>query len=309
MSASGGKKAIIAALLAHLGIAVAKFVGFLITGASSLLAESIHSAADSGNQILLLLGGSRASKPADEQHQFGYGRERYFWSFIVAIVLFLLGGVFSVYEGVSKLIHPHELESPSVAIAILVVAMGLEGWSFRTAIGEARPQKGGATWFQFIRRTKSPELPVVILEDFGALVGLVIAFIAILLSAVTGEAVFDGVGTVLIGLLLLCIAAVLAFEMKSLLIGESASTENDEAIRKAIVESASVRHLIFLRTQHLGPEELLVATKVEFDGTLTMTQLAEAIDEVERDIRAVVPIATQLFIEPDVQRSAANTSE
>lgn len=307
MSASGGKKAIVAALLANLGIAVAKFVGFLITGASSLLAESIHSLADSGNQALLLLGGRKARKPADEQHQFGYGRERYFWSFIVAIVLFLLGGAFSLYEGISKLRDPHELTSPWIAVGILVVAILLESWSFRTAIHESRPHKGDATWYQFIRKTKSPELPVVLLEDFGALVGLVIALTAVGLSALTGEAVYDGVGTVAIGVLLLVIAAVLAFEMKSLLIGEAASTDDEAAIRTAITGSSPVRHLISLRTEHIGPEEILLVAKIEFDGSFTMRQLAAAIDEVEGAIRTAVPIAKQIYIEPDITRAVANT--
>lgn len=307
MSASGGKKAIIAALLANLGIAIAKFAGFLITGASSLLAESIHSLADSGNQALLLLGGRRAQKPADDQHQFGYGRERYFWSFIVAIVLFLLGGAFSLYEGISKLRDPHELSSPWVAVGILVVAIVLESWSFRTAIHESRPHKGDASWYQFIRKTKSPELPVVLLEDFGALVGLVIALTAVGLSALTGEAVYDGVGTVAIGVLLLVIAAVLAFEMKSLLIGEAASTDDETAVRTAITGSDPVRNLISLRTEHIGPEELLLVAKVEFDGSLTMRELAAAIDEVELAIRTAVPIAKQIYIEPDITRAVANT--
>ncbi|WP_334143653.1 cation diffusion facilitator family transporter [Rhabdothermincola sp.] len=308
MASSGGRKAILAALLANLGIAMAKFIGFLVTRASSMLAESIHSVADSGNQALLLLGGARARRPADDEHQFGYGRERYFWSFIVAQVLFVLGGVFSLYEGIEKLRHPHELESPMWAIGILLVAIVLETFSFRTAVVESRPAKGDASWVAFVRRSKSPELPVVLLEDLGALVGLVLALTAIVLAAITGNSLWDGLGTISIGALLLVIAVVLAIEMKSLLIGEAASDEDEQAIRSAIGAHPTVRHLISLRTQHLGPDELLVAVKVEFDGTLTMRELAEAIDAVEQDIRSAVPTAQRVFIEPDIRRAVAGAS-
>lgn len=305
MASSGGRKAIIAALLANLGIAVAKFLGFLVTRASSMLAESIHSLADSGNQALLLLGSTRARRPANDEHQFGFGRERYFWSFIVAQVLFLLGGVFSLYEGVAKLRHPHELESPIWAMAILTVAIVIEIFSFRVAIVESRPFKRDASWIEFIRHSKSPELPVVLLEDLGALVGLILALAAVSLAAVTGNSMWDGIGTLCIGALLLTIALVLAIEMKSLLIGESASDEDEEAIRSAIERHPSVRSLISLRTQHLGPDELLVVAKVEFDHTLTMRELADAIDGVETDIRRAVPTAHRLFVEPDIRRAVA----
>ena len=302
MSSGGSKKAIIAALLANLGIAIAKFVGFLITGASALLAESIHSVADTGNQVLLLFGGHRAARVADEEHQFGYGRERYFWSFVVSIVLFMLGGVFAVYEGVEKVRHPHEIESAGWALGILLVAMVLEGLSFRTAVREARPLKGSAGWFRFIRRTKSPELPVVLLEDFGALIGLVLAMAAIGLSIATGNNRWDGFGTLLIGFLLVVIAIVLAIEMKGLLIGEAADPDVQAIIRSTIDGSEPVRRLLHLRTEHLGPDELLVAAKVEFDPDLTMRRLADAIDEVEANVRTAVPEARRLFIEPDVHR-------
>jgi cation diffusion facilitator family transporter len=304
MATHGGRRAILAALVANAGIAVAKFVGFLFTGASSLLAESIHSVADSANQVLLLVGGSRARRPADEEHQFGYARERYFWAFVVAIVLFMLGGVFSVYEGVQKLLHPHELDDPIWAVGILVVAIGLETFSFRTAIRESNPLRKGASWTAFVRRSKSPELPVVLLEDLGALVGLVIALAAVGLATVTGDAVWDGIGTVAIGVLLVVIAVVLAIEMKSLLIGESASPEDEARIRDAIAGSPPVVRLIHLRTEHLGPEDLLVAAKVEFAGHLTVRELSRAVDDVEAAVRAVVPAATRMFVEPDVHRAA-----
>ncbi len=301
--AGQGKRAIIAAFFANLGIALAKFVGFLITASSSMLAESIHSVADTGNQALLLLGGRRAEKEATQAHPFGYGRERYFWSFVVALVLFSLGSVFAIFEGIEKLVHPHELESPKVAIAILLVAMVLEGYSFRTAIQESRPLKGSGSWWQFIRQAKLPELPVVLMEDSAALIGLLTALIAVTLAAVTDNAAWDGLGTLLIGLLLGFVAIVLAVEMKSLLIGESASDDDLECIEGAINGSPLVNQIIHLRTQHLGPDELLLGAKLEFAGHLSFEELAEAIDVVEANIRDAVPRAKVIYIEPDVART------
>jgi cation diffusion facilitator family transporter len=309
MSTGGSTRAIIAALLANLGIAIAKFAGFVFTGSSSMLAESIHSVADTGNQVLLLVGGRRAARVATRQHPFGFGRERFFWAFVVSIVLFTLGSAFALFEGIDKLLHPHQLESAGWAIGILLVAMLLEGFSFRTAVHESRPLKGDASWFQFIRRSKQPELPVVLLEDSGALVGLVIALSAVMMSAVTGNGRWDGVGTTAIGLLLGVIAIVLAIEMKSLLIGESASEQDEAAITTAIVDAASVRVLIDLRTEHIGPESILVAAKVEFDQDLTMRQLADVVDTVEADIRAAVPTVSRIFLEPDIVRPMTATFE
>jgi cation diffusion facilitator family transporter len=308
MASSGGTKAVVAALLANSGIAVAKFVGFAFTQSSSMLAESIHSVADAANQVLLLVGGRRARRDADEAHQFGYGRERYFWAFVVAIVLFLLGGVFAIYEGVQKLLHPHDIESAGWAIGILGVAIVMEVFSFRVAIREARPLKGGQSWVAFIRRTKNPELPVVLLEDLGALVGLLIALTAVVLTAVTGNADFDGIGTIAIGTLLVVIAVVLAREMKSLLIGEAASDADVASMTAAIDADPHVRRLINLRSEHIGPEELLVAAKVEFDHSLTVPELSAAIDGVEARIRAAVPTARRLFVEPDIHRAAGRVA-
>ena len=305
----GSRRAILAAFLANLGIAIAKFAGFLITASSSLLAESIHSVADTGNQALLLLGGRQAKKEATEEHPFGFGRERYFWAFVVALVLFSLGSVFAIFEGIEKLRHPHELESPSVAIVILVIAMALEGWSFRTAVIESRPLKGDLSWWQFIRRAKQPELPVVLLEDFGALTGLVIALVAISLTILTDDAMWDAIGTITIGALLGAIAVVLAHEMKSLLIGESATKFVRDKIEDAIHDSPATVALIHIRTQHLGPDELLVGAKIDFGATLTAAALAKAIDTVEADIRAAVPAATIIYLEPDIQRLTENESD
>jgi cation diffusion facilitator family transporter len=255
----GSRKAIVAAFLANLGIAIVKFVGFLFTRSASLLAESIHSVADTSNQGLLFLGGVRSRRSADSEHPFGYGRERYFWAFVVAVVLFLLGGVFAIFEGVDKLRHPHELESPAWAVVIVIVGLGLEGFSLRTAVREATAVRGDHTWWEYVRRSKSPELPVVLLEDLGAIVGLLIALVGVGLATVTDEPRWDAAGSLAIGMLLVVISGVLAVEMRSLLIGESASPQDRTRIRSAMESSKHVRRLIHMRTEHLGPDELLVA--------------------------------------------------
>jgi cation diffusion facilitator family transporter len=300
----GSRKAIVAAFLANLGIAIAKFAGFAITGAASLLAEALHSVADTGNQALLFLGGRRAQRRPTPEHPFGYGRERYFWAFVVALMLFSLGALFSIVEGIDKLINPHSLESIAVALAVLGVAIVLEALSFRTAMVQAAAIKGDESWWHFVRRSKSPELPVVLLEDTGALLGLVLAFVGISVAEVTGNPRWDAVGSVGIGILLGVIAIVLATEMKSLLIGESAAAQTESAIRAAITDGPDVRRIIHLRTLHLGPDELLVATKVELDSP-SVPDLARAIDAVEARVRAAVPIARVIYVEPDVYRSDA----
>ncbi len=292
-------KAVLAALLANAGIAVAKFAGFLITGSASMLAECVHSVADSGNQCLLLLGGKRARRGADEAHPFGYGRERYFWAFVVAMVLFSLGGAFAIFEGITKIQHPHELDSARVAIAILTMAAVLEGFSLRTALVESRLMKGTASWWSFIRHSKNPELPVVLLEDLGAVVGLLIATTAVTASLVTGNAVYDGYGTLAIGLLLTTIAIILAIEMKSLLIGEAATGEMVNTIRAIIEGDPAVERLIHMRTQHVGPEEVLVGAKINFNDNLTIEDVSIAVNRIEGSIRASVSEATLIYLEPD----------
>ena len=305
MQEDGSRRAIAAAFLANLGIAVAKFAAFLITGAASMLAEAVHSLADTGNQGLLIFGAARAKREATHEHPFGFGRERYFWAFVVALVLFSLGSVFAIHQGIDKLLHPHELESPAVAICVLLLAIVLESWSFRTAIVAAQSVRGSKSWWSFIRRSKSPELPVVLLEDFGALLGLAVALVGVTLSALSGDPRFDAIGSVGIGALLGVIAVVLAVEMKSLLIGESATKEIQAAIRGTIEESPVVRRLIHIRTLHLGPDELLVAVKVEFDARLDIPSLASAIDDLESAIRRQTPIARVIYVEPDISRSAS----
>ncbi len=301
MAAEGGTKAILAALFANAGIAVSKFVGFLITGSSSMLAESVHSVADTSNQGLLLLGQKTSKRRATKAHPFGYGRERYFYSFIVALMLFTLGSVFALYEGIHKIQHPEELSSPMVAVVILAVAIALECYSFRTAIVESKRLKGDKTWWAFIRQSKTPELPVVLLEDAGALFGLVFALLGVGLAVVTGDPVWDGVGTLMIGVLLGVIAITLIVEMKSLLIGEGAGDRELEAIVGELV-SGDVERVIHIRTQYLGPEELLVAAKLSLREGLDMAAVATAIDEAEARVRAKVPAARLIYLEPDLYR-------
>lgn len=294
-----------AAFFANLGIAIAKFIGFLLTRSASMLAESIHSVADTGNQALLLLGGRRARREPTAEYPFGYGRERYFWSFVVALVLFSLGSLFAIYEGLHKLDHPEPLESPGIAYAILGVAIVLEAFSLRTAVNESHDAKGSRGWIEFIRKSKAPELPVVLLEDIGAQLGLVIALTAITVGEITENPKWDGYGTLTIGALLGVIAIFLAVEMKGLLIGEAAEPEIQERIEAAIVADPSVVRLIHFRTQHLGPEEVLIAGKVEFQADLSGQQLADAVNRIETAIRAAVPIAELIYIEPDVARTPA----
>ncbi len=306
-SGHGTRRAIFAAFLANLGIAVAKFAAFLITGSASMMAESIHSVADTGNQGLLFLGGARSRRPADPEHQFGYGAERYFFAFVVALVLFSLGALFSLYEGVQKLIHPHQLESPAVAFVVIGIAIVLESLSLRTAMRESQPTRRGLSWWQFIRHTKTPELPVVLLEDVGALCGLAFAMVGLGLATATGETRYDAMGSIAIGLLLATIAIVLAVEMKSLLIGESAEPEIEARIRKVIESGPEVRRIIHMRTLQLGPEELLVATKVDIEAP-SVEALAASVDTIEVRIRAEIPDAKLIYIEPDLYREAKATS-
>jgi cation diffusion facilitator family transporter len=287
-------------MAANAGIAIAKFLAYLVTGSASMLAESIHSVADTSNQGLLLIGGRKAAKLADARHQFGFGRERYFWSFVVAMVLFALGGLFSIYEGIEKITQPHQTESLAWAVGVLIFALAAEGASLRTALGEARPVRGNRSWWQFIRTSRTPELPVVLLEDAGALVGLTFALIGVGLTAITGNTVWDGLGTLAIGVLLVTISIVLTTEMKSLLIGEAATHENVAALLEAVARVDAVTRVIDLRTQHIGPDELLVAGKLEFDRSLTNPELSAAIDRTEAALRQAVPLRMQIYLEPDL---------
>ncbi|MFD0856541.1 cation diffusion facilitator family transporter [Actinomadura adrarensis] len=304
MSAEGGTKAIVAALAANLGIAVSKFVAFVFTGSSSMLAESIHSVADSGNQGLLLVGGRRAKRARTPQHPFGYGRERYFYAFVVAVVLFTVGAVFSLYEGIHKITDPHAVESPQWAFGVLSAAIIMEIFSFRTAIVESNRVRGDKSWWQFIRRSKSPELPVVLLEDLGALVGLILALFGVTMAVVTGNGVWDGVGTVCIGVLLALIAVILALETKSLLIGEGADPEVEQNILAALESTEQVERVIHIRTQYIGPEELLIAAKIAVNHDDTAADVARGIDTAEEKIRSQFPEARLIYLEPALDSGA-----
>ncbi len=297
----GSLRAVWTALAANVGVAIAKFVGWSFTGAASLLAEAVHSLADSANQLLLLLGASRSRLPPDREHPFGYAREGYFWAFVVAVVLFTLGSLFAISEGIDKLRHPHPIQSPLWAIGILLGAMVLEGLALRTAVRAARPLKGDQTWWGFIRHAKVAALPVILLEDVGALLGLSAALVCVSLSAWTGDPRFDALGSLLIGALLAVIAVVLGWEMQSLLIGESATPEVQRRIRDRIESHEHVRRLIHMRTQHLGPDELLVAAKVELDESLSLVQATEVIAQLEHLIRADQAAARVIYLVPDVR--------
>ncbi len=301
MSAGGGTKAIVAALAANLGIAVTKFIAWALTQSSSMLAEAIHSVVDSGNQILLLVGGKRAKRAATPEHPFGYGRERYVFGFIVSIVLFSLGGMFALYEAYHKWHDPHPIEGRWwwVPVLVLVVSIGLEGFSFRTAIHESNPVRGSRSWTEFIRTAKEPELPVILLEDFGALLGLLFALVGVGMTLLTHDGRWDAGGTAMIGLLLGSIATVLAVEMKSLLIGEGALPSDVRAIEAALV-GQGVDSVIHMKTLHLGPDELLVAAKIAVPAASSAEDVAEAIDAAERRVRAAVPIACLIYLEPDL---------
>jgi cation diffusion facilitator family transporter len=304
MSSEGGARAVLAALAANAGIAVAKFVGFAVTGSSSLLAESVHSLADTVNQGLLLLGRTTSRRRATRAHPFGFGRERYFYAFVVALLLFTLGAVFAVYEGVHKVLDPHQLDNPLVAVLILLIAVVLEGFSFRTAIRESRELKGDKSWWRFVRDAKVPELPLVLAEDTGALVGLVFALCGVGLAVLTGNPVWDGIGTLAIGTLLGAIAVVLIIETSSLLIGEGA----DPALLTQITTELArddVERVIHIRTQYLGPDELLVAAKIAFVPELPLRDVAKAIDAAEARVRAKMSLATLIYLEPDLDRSAS----
>ncbi|MCP2335313.1 cation diffusion facilitator family transporter [Actinomadura rupiterrae] len=303
MSAEGGGKAIIAALGANLGIAVSKFVAFAFTGSSSMLAEGIHSVADSGNQVLLLVGRKRSERERTERHPFGYGRERFFYAFIVSVVLFTVGAAFSLYEGVHKIQHPEKVESPIWAFAVLIIAIGLESFSFRTAIAEANQTRGTRSWVEYVRRAKAPELPVVLLEDAAALIGLILALVGVGLAVATGDGVWDGVGTIAIGLLLAAVATILSIETKSLLIGEGADPETQAQIIETLESVPEVDRVIHIRTEYVGPEELLIAAKIAVHHDETAAEVARGIDAAEEKVRGRFPEAHLIYLEPDIDRA------
>ncbi|MET0734566.1 MAG: cation diffusion facilitator family transporter [Microbacterium sp.] len=311
MSASGGSRAIFAAFLANMGIALAKFIAWFLSGSASMLAEAIHSVADSGNQLLLMLGGRKARREADFAHPFGYGRERYVYAFVVSIILFSVGGLFAIYEGIDKIVHPHELDEKWwwLPLVVLVVAIVLESFSLRTAVVESNHVRDkGQSWVSFVRRAKAPELPVVLLEDVGALIGLVFALFGVGLTIITGNPLFDALGTLMIGTLLIIIAIVLGIETKSLLVGEGATDADHGRIVTAIGAGPEVEKLIHMKTLYLGPDELLVAAKLGFPAESSLVDIAAAIDVVEARVRAAVPAARIIYLEPDVYRPGTDPS-
>ena len=295
-------RAVVAALAANLGIAIAKFAAFLLTGSASMLAESVHSVADTGNEVLLLIGSGRSRRARNELHPFGFGRERYFYAFVVAVMLFTVGAVFSIYDGVHKIASPEQVRNSGVAFVVLGVCAVLEGFSLRTAVREANHERQGRGWRSFVHGTKSPELPVVLMEDFAALLGLGFAFLGVLLSDLTHDGVWDGAGSVAVGLLLGCAAFVVGYETKSLLIGESATGEMSAAIVHALEGGSPGFRVIHLRTSHIGPEHLLVVAKVAVPASMTAGDLAAAIDVAEQRVRQAVPIAETIYLEPDIYR-------
>ncbi len=305
MSTEGGTRAVIAALMANTGIAISKFIAFVITGSTSMLSEAIHSVADSMNQVLLLIGGQRAKRKANARYQFGYGRVRYVYGFIVAIVLFLVGGVYSAYEGFHKWNHPEPVKNATIAFIVLILAIVLETFSFRTAIREANRSRGKRSMGEFIRDARQPELPVILLEDLGALVGLVFALFGVSMAVITGDGRWDGLGAMAIGTLLVIIAIILVREMSSMLIGESALPEEVDAVQAALISAPIVSALIHLRTLHVGPDELLVAAKIGVDPDSSAQDIVTGIDQAEKLLRAAVPKAKYVFIEPDFYRTVS----
>ncbi|MEJ1154898.1 cation diffusion facilitator family transporter [Microbacterium marmarense] len=303
MSASGGGKAILAAFLANLGIAIAKFVAYFVSGSASMLAEAIHSVADSGNQLLLMFGGRQARRQADAEHPFGYGRERYVYAFVVSIILFSVGGVFSIYEGVEKITNPHELTNAWLPITVLLIAMVLESFSLRTAVKESNQVRAeGQSWIAFVRRAKAPELPVVLLEDVAALTGLFFALLGVGLTVVTDNPLFDAIGTLMIGTLLVLVAIVLGIETKSLLVGEGATVTDRDRIVEAVLDGPEVYKIIHVKTLYLGPDELLVAAKLAFAADKSLGDVAYEINTIEKRVREAVPAARVIYFEPDIYR-------
>ncbi len=303
MSTEGGTKAVIAALLANTGIAISKFIAFAITGSTSMLSEAIHSVADSLNQVLLLIGGKRSRRVADEKYQFGYGRVRYVYGFMVAIVLFMVGGIYSLYEGWHKWSHPEPVTDYWVAIGVLSIAIVLEMFSFRTAIVETNKVRGNRSFAKFVRDARQPELPVILLEDFGALIGLVFALIGVSAAVITGDGRWDGMGAMAIGSLLIVIAVILVREMSGMLVGEGALPEEYDAVQTALESAPLVERVIHLRTLHVGPDALLVGAKIAISNSQTAEDITRGIDEAERLLRIAVPSAKYVFLEPDFDRS------
>lgn len=318
--AHSGKGAIIAAASANLGIAATKFGAWVLTGSSSMLAESVHSAADTGNQVLLLWGRRRSEQAPDADHPFGYGQARFLYAFLVSIVLFSMGGLFALYEAWHKFSHPEAIESWHwVPVAVLVVGILLESFSLRTALKEARAAREHLSAVsasahslqpnaprlislrEYIRTSRAPEIPVVLLEDIAALTGLVIALFGVSMTLLTEDGRWDAIGSGAIGVLLIIVAGFLARETASMLLGESMAPGDEQVLRRALSEAGA--DLIHLKTLHLGPDEVLVAAKAAFPVVNTVSELAAQIDRAEAAARAALPhVKLQMYLETDLRR-------
>jgi cation diffusion facilitator family transporter len=306
MSTEGSTRAIVAALVANIVIATTKFVAAAISGSASMFAEGVHSLADSGNQVLLMIGGRRSRRAATDNHPFGYGRSRYVYAFVVSIVLFSVGGMFSIFEGVQKLNEPHELEQAWLPLTVLGVSIILESFSLRTALRESKIARGQQSLVQYIRHAKAPELPIVVLEDIAALIGLVLAFGGVGLTVLTHDPIWDAIGTLCIGALLILVALALGAETSSLLIGEGAVADDTDKIHAALLQATGVNQVIHMKTLYLGPDELMLGAKIAVESTDSAATVAKAIDEAERLVRQSVPAVKVIYLEPDILRVSKN---
>jgi len=307
-AASTQRVAVLVALAANLAVAAAKLGAFLITRSSALLAESLHSLADSANEILLLVGARRSSRPADRRHPFGHARFRYVYAFLVSLTVFWIGGVFAVVEGIAHLASSEPIEDPRWAFGVLAIGALLDGWSLRTTLRSGRSAKGLMSWRQLVRVTKAPELIVIFLEDLGALIGISIAAIGVGLATITGVVVWDAIASIAIGLLLMAIGLVVNRETQSLLLGESATAEMETRIRDAIATTAGIDGVVNLRTIHLGPDDLVIAAAITVDGATDATAIAKSIVDAEASVRAAMPFRTVIYLEPRVELSDAPAS-
>ena len=300
--ASGSKKVIFAALIGNSLIAVTKFTAAFVTGSSAMLSEGIHSLVDTGNQVLLLHGLKQAKKPADEKFPFGHGKEIYFWSFIVAILIFALGGGISIYEGVQHLQHPKPIDKPLINYIVLGLAMLFEGAAWLFALREFTRAKGKWGYFEAVQRGKDPSLFVVLFEDTAAMLGLIVAFAGIALADMTGILYFDGAASVIIGLILLGTAIWLAYETKGLLIGESANASVVRGIRSILQGYRQIEHINEVLTMHMGPDFVLANISVEFRDNETASSVESVIAEIDSTIKTQFPQIKRIFIEAEARK-------
>lgn len=303
MAAQGSKKVIFAALTGNSLIAATKFGAAAITGSSAMLSEAIHSVVDTGNQVLLLYGLKRAGRPADQSHPFGYGMELYFWTFVVAILIFAVGAGISFYEGIVKLIEPHPLHDPYVNYIVLAIAMAFEAAAWWVAYGEFRRSKGRLGFLAAVHHSKDPTVFTVLFEDSAAMLGLLAAFVGILLGDLLHLPALDGVASIVIGLILGGTAVLLAYESKGLLIGEGARPAVIAGIRRIVSGKSGIERVNELLTMHLGPRDVLLTLSLDFDDRMSAGQVERAISEMESEIKAAYPEVTRVFIEAQSWRA------